>query len=61
MILIPRLTCGGDVWKTTVEHYKDKYECHVMTLAGAAALASLRRGARFELFFDEPGDVFQHS
>ena len=28
---------------------------------GAAALASLRRGARFELFFDEPGDVFQHA
>src|SRR5260221_963362 len=27
----------------------------------SAALASLRRGARFELFFDEPGDVFQHA
>jgi len=26
-----------------------------------AALASLRRGARFELFFDEPGHVFQHA
>ena len=24
-------------------------------------LASLSRGIRFELFFDEPGDVFQHA
>jgi hypothetical protein len=29
--------------------------------AGAAALASLRRVARFELFFDESGDIFQHA
>ena len=36
MILIPGLTCGGDVWKTTVEHFKDRYECHVLTLAGFA-------------------------
>src|SRR5262245_43629023 len=28
---------------------------------GAAALVSLRHGARFKLFFDEPGDVFQHA
>jgi pimeloyl-ACP methyl ester carboxylesterase len=36
MILIPGLTCGGDVWKTTVERFKDRYECHVLTLAGFA-------------------------
>jgi len=36
MILIPGLTCGGDVWKTTIEHFKDRYECHVLTLAGFA-------------------------
>jgi len=36
MVLIPGLTCGGDVWKTTVEHFKDHYECHVFTLAGFA-------------------------
>jgi len=30
------LTCGGDVWNTTVEHFKDRYECHVLTLAGFA-------------------------
>src|SRR5215472_14993762 len=36
MILIPGLTCGGDVWKTTVDHFKDRYECHAFTLAGFA-------------------------
>ncbi|MGC4074310.1 MAG: alpha/beta hydrolase [Nibricoccus sp.] len=34
MILIPGLTCPGDVWDTTVEHFKDRYECHVLSLAG---------------------------
>lgn len=41
MILIPGLTCGGDVWKTTVEHFQDRYECHVLTLAGFAGQPSI--------------------
>jgi pimeloyl-ACP methyl ester carboxylesterase len=36
MLLIPGLTCGGDVWNGTVDHFKDRYECHVLTLAGFA-------------------------
>jgi pimeloyl-ACP methyl ester carboxylesterase len=36
MILIPGLACSGDVWTETVEHFKSKYECHVLTLAGFA-------------------------
>jgi pimeloyl-ACP methyl ester carboxylesterase len=36
MILIPGLTCSGEVWDSTVEHFKGKYECHVLTLAGFA-------------------------
>ncbi len=36
MILIPGLGCGGDVWDATVAHFKDHYECHVLTLAGFA-------------------------
>jgi len=36
MILIPGLSCGGDVWNGTVAHFKDHYECHVLTLAGFA-------------------------
>lgn len=34
MILIHGLYCSGEVWKETVEHYQDRYECHVVTLAG---------------------------
>jgi pimeloyl-ACP methyl ester carboxylesterase len=36
MILIPGLVSSGDVWTSTVEHFKDRYECHVLTLAGFA-------------------------
>ena len=36
MILIPGLSCGGTVWNDTVAHFKDHYECHVLTLAGFA-------------------------
>jgi len=43
MILIHGLYCTGEVWKETVDHYKDRYECHVVTLSGfggnAAALS----------------------
>jgi len=36
MILIPGLQTSGDVWSGTVAHFKDRYECHVLTLAGFA-------------------------
>jgi pimeloyl-ACP methyl ester carboxylesterase len=36
MILIPGLGCPGDVWDQTVAHYKDRYEMHVLSLAGFA-------------------------
>jgi N-formylmaleamate deformylase len=36
MILIPGLASSGDTWKTTVARYKDRFECHVLTLAGFA-------------------------
>lgn len=36
MILIPGLASSGKTWDSTVAHYKDKYECHVLTLAGFA-------------------------
>lgn len=34
MILIPGLACTGEVWNDTVAHFRDRYECHVLTLAG---------------------------
>jgi pimeloyl-ACP methyl ester carboxylesterase len=36
MILIPGLSCGGNVWDGVVNHFKDHYQCHVVTLAGFA-------------------------
>ena len=38
MILIPGLSCSGEVWDTTVDHYKNRYECHVLTVAGFAGV-----------------------
>lgn len=36
MILIPGLTCGGNVWDGAVAHFKETCQCHVVTLAGFA-------------------------
>ena len=36
VILIPGFSCSGAVWDDTVEHLKDHYQCHVLTLAGFA-------------------------
>lgn len=36
MILIPGLSSSGATWDSTVAHYENRYECHVLTLAGFA-------------------------
>ncbi len=36
MILIPGFASSGKTWDSTVAHYQDHYECHVLTLAGFA-------------------------
>lgn len=41
MILIPGLQSDGAVWDSTVTHFKDRYECHVLTLAGFAGRPAL--------------------
>jgi pimeloyl-ACP methyl ester carboxylesterase len=41
MILIPGLASSGETWKTTVARYRDRYECHVLTLAGFAGVPSI--------------------
>ncbi len=38
MILIPGLSSSGEVWNSTVDHYRDRYECHVLTVAGFAGV-----------------------
>lgn len=34
IILIPGYSCSGEVWNETVDHLKNNYQLHVMTLAG---------------------------
>ena len=41
VILIPGYSCSGEVWKETVEHLKNSYECHVFTLAGFAGVPAI--------------------
>jgi N-formylmaleamate deformylase len=36
MLLIPGLSSPGEVWNEVVAHYQDRFECHVLTLAGFA-------------------------
>jgi N-formylmaleamate deformylase len=36
MLFIPGLASSGAVWERAVAHFKGRYECHVLTLAGFA-------------------------
>jgi len=38
VILIPGYACSGDVWKSTVDALKGKYQLHVLTIAGFAGV-----------------------
>jgi pimeloyl-ACP methyl ester carboxylesterase len=38
MILIPGLSSSGDTWTGTVQHFRDRYRCYVLTLAGFAGV-----------------------
>jgi pimeloyl-ACP methyl ester carboxylesterase len=38
MILIPGLSSSGETWDTTVARYQDRFECHVLTVAGFAGV-----------------------
>src|SRR5262245_49242374 len=38
MILIPGLSSGGETWDSTVEYFEDRFECHVVTVAGFASV-----------------------
>ena len=38
MILIPGLMSSGETWTSTVARYQDRFQCHVITLAGFAGV-----------------------
>jgi len=42
MILIPGVSSAGASWEGTVAHYRNRYECHVLTLAGFAGQPALQ-------------------
>lgn len=41
IIFIPGLASSGEVWKKTVAQFSNRYECHVITLAGFADVAPI--------------------
>ncbi len=43
MILIPGLASSGAVWNDTVARYRDRFECHVLTLSGFAGVSLAQR------------------
>src|SRR5262245_23936412 len=47
MILIPGLACSGEIWDSTVAHFKDRCECHVLTLAGFAGQPAPKRDGAY--------------
>lgn len=40
LILIPGLSCPGDVWKETVARYNKDYTCHILSFHGFAGVAA---------------------
>lgn len=44
MLLIPGLGCPGAVWDQTVAHYKNRYQCHVISLAGFGGVPAAPAG-----------------
>src|SRR5262245_42906565 len=43
MLLLPGLNSPGAVWDGVVDHFKDRYTCHVVTLAGFAGQPPLSK------------------
>ena len=37
-VLMPGLSCSGEVWKETVDRYKKEYTCYVLTMHGFAGV-----------------------
>jgi pimeloyl-ACP methyl ester carboxylesterase len=42
VIFIPGLATPGAVWDDTVKHLQDKYQCHVVTIAGFGGLPAVK-------------------
>ncbi|MGI8437814.1 MAG: alpha/beta fold hydrolase [Chthoniobacterales bacterium] len=52
VILIPGLGTPGAIWDDTVKHLQDKYECHVVTIAGFGGMPAVKT----DNLLDDAGD-----
>ena len=43
LIMIPGLSCTGEVWKETVARLQDKFQCHVLTVPGFGTTTPLAK------------------
>jgi N-formylmaleamate deformylase len=41
IVFIPGVASSGDVWAATAARYRDRYRCHVLTLAGYAGVPAI--------------------
>lgn len=53
MILIPGLTCPGEVWTETVARYQNKYTLHVISLPGFAGTPAIETNEYLKTMRDE--------
>lgn len=60
MILIPGLTCSGEVWAETVSHYQKNYQCHVLTLAGFAGQPAIQTDKFLETVRQDLANYIRH-
>ncbi|MEJ8757470.1 alpha/beta hydrolase [Pontibacter sp. H259] len=60
LLLIPGYSCSGEVWKETVDHLKNRYECHVLTIAGFAGAPAIDTPILESVKNDIIGYVKQH-
>ena len=48
VIFIPGLATPGAIWDETVSHLQDRYECHVVSIAGFGAMVPVKTGSLLE-------------
>ncbi|MBX2945624.1 MAG: alpha/beta hydrolase [Cyclobacteriaceae bacterium] len=53
IILIPGLTCPGDVWNETIARYKSTYTLHVISLPGFAGTPAIETAEYLKTMRDE--------
>lgn len=57
IILIPGYSCSGEVWNETAEHLKNKYELHIVTIAGFAGVKPIEND---EILKTVHNDIIQY-